>query len=269
MLKGGNVGGEIPYLIDIIREAGELVESMRGEVSWELKDDGTKVSEADRASSDFLNLKLKERFFDFGIIDEERSPSSDQKDKDYCWVIDPIDNTKQYLEGGDGYGILIGLLYRNTPIFGIVMRPSIKQIAFGLKGEGAYLVNQNNNYEKIPNLDAQETTQRRVLISNSRYSDSLRNMLDRVSPTELIRKGGSLKTLDVALGDADLFLCPKENRMHIWDLCAPQVILEETGGVFTYLDGSPVSYTGNTQNDNVILATRNVGLHNEILGLLK
>jgi 3'-phosphoadenosine 5'-phosphosulfate (PAPS) 3'-phosphatase len=55
--------------------------------------------------------------------------------------------------------------------------------------------------------------------------------------------GGSIKTVQVALGRATLFMCPPENKMSLWDACAPQAILEEAGGVLTGVKGERIDYS--------------------------
>ena len=54
--------------------------------------------------------------------------------------------------------------------------------------------------------------------------------------------GGSLKTVEVARGRVNLFLCPPTSTMHLWDLCAASVILAEAGGRLTDAYGRPIDY---------------------------
>jgi len=71
--------------------------------------------------------------------------------------------------------------------------------------------------------------------------------------------GGSLKIVEVAKGNATLFLCPATSTMHLWDLCAPQLILEEAGGRITDRYGKPFNYAQQeTVNRNGIIASNGV-----------
>jgi 3'(2'), 5'-bisphosphate nucleotidase len=77
--------------------------------------------------------------------------------------------------------------------------------------------------------------------------------------------GGSLKVIEIAKGSATVYICPTMSHMHLWDLCAPSVIVEEAGGKTTDLKGEPFRYDAReTRNDRGVLVTNGV-LHNEIV----
>ena len=73
-------------------------------------------------------------------------------------------------------------------------------------------------------------------------SAEVEKLLAAIAPDETRRMGGSLKTIEVARGAASLFLCPPGSIMHLWDLCAASIVLEEAGGVLTDAYGQPIDY---------------------------
>ena len=54
--------------------------------------------------------------------------------------------------------------------------------------------------------------------------------------------GSAFKITEVAKGSANLYLAPKKSTMHLWDVCAPSVILEEAGGIITDLEGNSLDF---------------------------
>jgi 3'(2'), 5'-bisphosphate nucleotidase len=92
-------------------------------------------------------------------------------------------------------------------------------------------------------------------VSRSRQSPELRALLEAVGPSATSQMGGSLKTIEVARGSVNLFLCPPTSTMHLWDLCAPSVILAEAGGRLTDAHGRPIDYAQHgTANRNGVVA---------------
>jgi 3'-phosphoadenosine 5'-phosphosulfate (PAPS) 3'-phosphatase len=78
-------------------------------------------------------------------------------------------------------------------------------------------------------------------------------MIKNLNPDSVRKMGGSFKTIEVAKGNANLFLSAKDITMNSWDLCAAEVILSEAGGILTNLEGKRINYK-ETENKNGIIA---------------
>ncbi len=110
----------------------------------------------------------------------------------------------------------------------------------------------------------------RILVSKSRTNKDLESKLDLINiPKEVIKKGGSLKIVEVAKGKADLFICPIFSVMHLWDLCAPQIILTEAGGRITNIHGRVFDYFQRDTANNQGVVAGNYGAHEMALQLLE
>ena len=244
---------EISLLKQIINDAGKiLLNGYKKDLEFQVKADKSLVSDIDRASSTFIYSSLKKHFPNYSLIDEERKNSWVELTNEYCWIVDPLDATREYLEGKDTFSILIGLLKNKKPLFGISYRPAIDEITFALKDKGAYIENANG----IKKLESNCSSDLSVLISSTANYDTLEPIIKKISPTKIIKMGGSTKIIEVAKGTANLFICPKNRGMHIWDICAPQIILEESGGKLTNIEGNNIHYQGEDfSNLDGILAT--------------
>jgi len=255
---------ELQTAIELAKQAGEYLLNERQNIGRiYTKKDKSLVCRVDKKSSDFLTKSLLHYFPDYGLLDEENKQDL-RGNREYFWVIDPLDGTIEYINDGSNFGLMIGLVHKNKPILGVTYAPVKKELIYAIKGYGAFLENQRKK-QKIKVYNSKEIN---VLISARRKSEELDNLLKKISPKKITNMPSSFKTLEVAKGNATLFLCPETNTMNLWDLCAPQIILEEAGGKLTDLYGKNIDYNGDTVNRNGVIASNNM-IHNKILGVLK
>lgn len=93
------------------------------ETFWDIKDDGTRVTEVDFFIEDKLREQISKSYPNHGISGEERD--SINPNADYVWVLDPIDGTFGFSKGVPLFGTLIGLTYRGQPKYGFLRLPMI------------------------------------------------------------------------------------------------------------------------------------------------
>lgn len=236
-----NLTEELEFSKIVIKEAGKiLLRFLSNPTGVERKSDDTLVSDADKESSIFLQSEMGKRFPGFSILNEEMAEDGTRFSREYCWVVDPLDDTRGYLAGKNTFGIMIGLMRNFQPVMGVTYRPLNDELVYATRGVGAYL--ERNGV--ATRISSKEHNPIKVLVSDSRTSEELERLLEVIGePKQIIKMGGSLKTIEVAKGNADLFLCPQTSVMHLWDLCAAQVILEESDGRLSDLSGKSFDYT--------------------------
>ncbi|NEQ27957.1 MAG: inositol monophosphatase, partial [Microcoleus sp. SIO2G3] len=93
------------------------------------KTDGSLVTQSDRWADETLRNAIAAKFPDHGVLSEEVAHVL--PDRDWCWVIDPLDGTTNFARGLPIWGISIALLYRGTPVFGYVHLPPLNQSFYG------------------------------------------------------------------------------------------------------------------------------------------
>jgi len=108
------------------------------------------VSEADYASEDFLIKKIKKMFRNDHFLAEESAYKkhggkvpdySQYQNAEWCWALDPLDGTTNFLNGMDYYAIVIALLHFGQPVMGVVYRPTTGDCFYATKNGGAYFIN--------------------------------------------------------------------------------------------------------------------------------
>ncbi len=86
------------------------------------------VSEADIHASEILHEALTGAFPDDGWLGEEHPDTADRLDRERVWVVDPIDGTREYLQGHPEYAISVGLVVQGKPALGVVYNPATDEM---------------------------------------------------------------------------------------------------------------------------------------------
>ena len=208
------------------------------------------VSAADMAVNELLTSGLKDNltFKEWDILSEETSKEKtfhrDNYKKDWCWIIDPLDGTKDFLQGSENYAVHIALAYKQKPKIGIVLIPEKNELWFGILGIGAWFENRDgskNHFSFSERLDISEL----VLVSSKNHQQLiLQNLLSTLCFAET-KKIGSVgcKVASILRGEADVYISLSgETSPKDWDMAAPHALIEAAGGVFSHADGKNLIY---------------------------
>jgi histidinol-phosphatase len=198
----------------------------------EAKSDLTPVTEADRAVERAIRGRLAEVRADDAVIGEEYGAGSDLAST-RRWIIDPIDGTKSYVRGMPTWSTLIALAVEDEIAVGVVAAPALGRRWWARRGAGAFADGRRMQVSSVSALDD-------ALLTWSGIEDW--DAIGRLGAiVELGRScwrsrgvGDAWQYMLVAEGVAEIALDP---AVSLWDLAAPQVIVEEAGGRFTDLGG--------------------------------
>jgi myo-inositol-1(or 4)-monophosphatase len=201
-----------------------------GEVAYETKADrGDPVTEADRAVDRVLRTLLPRH--GEGWLSEESVDDAARLDRHRVWVVDPIDGTREFVEGIAEWCISIGLVEDGTPVAGGILNPATGELMLGAVGQGV-------TYNGAPTtvLDTDDLSEATVLASRS---ETRRGEWDRFESARFkVQPCGSVayKMALVAAGrvEATFTLVPK----HEWDVAAGTALVRAAGGRVTLADGS-------------------------------
>ncbi len=204
---------------------------------YEIRDKGyhNPVTTADHAADARLKEILMDARPDYGWLSEETVDSPERLAKERIWVVDPLDGTKEFIEGVPNFVVSIALVENGMPIVGVLYNPVTKETFTAVKGGGAFL-----NGEPIHCATKEDLGD--MVILNSR-SETRRGLWEPYDGTfgELKAIGSVAYKLGLtAAGQADIFasLRPKNE----WDICAGNCIINEAGGKLIDLHGNPRTY---------------------------
>jgi len=207
--------------------------------SVEYKEDKSPLTQADLKANEIICSRLKNLYPNIPIMSEENEQVSYEirRNWDYYWCIDPIDGTKEFIKKNGEFTVNIALIYKNSPVLGVVYAPALHELYYAKKGQGAFkevLSAQNSVFsvQKLPLRQNSNTAKNiSVVASKSHLSSETQEFIDNLElNTEhltLISKGSSLKLCMVATGEADIY--PRLAPTMEWDTAAADAIVREAG----------------------------------------
>lgn len=218
---------------NIILRASNNLESVRSH----LKSHNNYVTEIDVAAEKAIIETIQTSYPDHGFLSEESFNKTRLGEKEYQWIIDPLDGTTNYIHGYPHYSISIALAHRGQLVQGVVYDPIRNDLFVARKGQGAYL-----NDRRI-RASTRHQLSDCLIATGFPYSDfsQLNQYLNIFS--ELIKKTAGLRregsaALDlcyVASGRVDGFW---EFNLKTWDIAAGALIAQEAGAIVTDFHGN-------------------------------
>jgi histidinol-phosphatase len=241
--------------IDAARAAGEIaMKYYTGGFDVMMKPDDTPVTQADREAEQAIVAALGRAFPDWGFLGEEFGARGAT---DVRWIIDPIDGTKNFVRHIPVWATLLALEAHGEVVAGVIHNPVSGELYEARRGGGARL-----NGRRVAVSDIGEMWSATLLHAGLRLyrkAGVWDGLLRLVDATERQRGFGDyLGYALVAEGKAEMYV---EVDLKPWDLAPCKIVVEEAGGRFTDLAGTPTIYSGNA------LAT-NGRLHDAALALL-
>ncbi|HVO33013.1 MAG TPA: 3'(2'),5'-bisphosphate nucleotidase CysQ [Elusimicrobiota bacterium] len=244
--------------VPLARQAARrLMELRETPLSKERKADHSIVTNADREADRLLRDGLRLAFPSHAILTEE-SGLEGRAETEFVWVVDPLDGTRAYVHGRAGFSVMVGLLREGRPYAGIVVDPCEGHLFEAVVGHGAY--HELDGRRTRVMVSARSDLGAMPVITSTGFPHALQRDIQaqvRTGPwLEPVNSVG-IKVGYLVRRLADIYI--NHHAVHYWDTCAPQVILEEAGGCFTYTDGSPLVYdlSGNHRHPLSTLATNN------------
>lgn len=215
------------------RVGNQLLEEF-GQSSAIEKADGSLVTQSDRWADGELRRSIQVAFPEHGVLSEEVEHIF--PDREWCWIIDPIDGTTNFARGIPLWGISLGLLYRGTPVFGHVYLPPLRHRFHGfwygdsgLSGPTGAFLNDRPIHTSAADPSGNEffsICARSTAVLQNRVPCKIR-MLGVATYNLLMIANGS------ALGGVEA--TPK-----IWDIAAIWAIVQAAGGLWHSLDIEPI-----------------------------
>ncbi len=189
------------------------------------------VTIADKESETCILQHIKTTYPTHSILSEESGANI--TNSDYCWVIDPLDGTTNYSQGLPLFAVSIGIKYKGETIIGVVYAPYLDEMFYAVKGEGAFL--NGNQISSSPKTElSQIVVATGFPVDKGTNKDNNLNNFSKIMPqVRGIRRLGAaaLDLCYVANGILDAYW---EMNLHEWDVCAGQLIAEESGALVTH-----------------------------------
>jgi 3'(2'),5'-bisphosphate nucleotidase len=203
-----------------------------------LKADKSPITEADIAANDIICSTIKKLTPDIPIISEENDIRP--KNISLFWLVDPLDGTKEFIKKNGEFTVNIALVKNKKPIYGIIFKPTSKELFF-TEEKFSYYSKLDRNYN-LTNKVRIRTKKRKIKILTLSRSHSRNNdlILKKFNANKIIQTGSSIKLCLIANGSANIY--PRLGTTMEWDIAAGDAILRKAGGKIKTLDGKILKY---------------------------
>jgi myo-inositol-1(or 4)-monophosphatase len=227
------------------RKAGKILVDMLHTAIAKEKSRKDLVTDADVAAQQLIHAVLIGQFPDHRFVGEEGEAGSDGRVSDriptgqWCWVVDPIDGTANYVHRLPNFAVSIALVRDGQSHVGVVYDPMADEMFSAVLHQGAHL-----NGKPIYASDCQEMEQALVAASFppnvERDSIEVKHFIEVLVQAQSVRRLGSaaLNLCFVGCGRLDGYWA---NKVHSWDIAAGALIATEARAHLTARDGSPFS----------------------------
>ena len=206
----------------------------------EHKKDDSPLTRADRASNAIIVPALKEAFPDYAVLSEEETDSRERLTKTYCFVVDPLDGTKEFIKRNGQFTVNIGLAKDHRTVMGVIYVPVTGELFYAAEGTGSFLQLKDQEPVQLSVSDETDVKKLRFVMSSSHGTPEMDALIEKYGITNFVKMGSSLKGCLVAKGDAEVYY--RYNPTMEWDTCAMQCIAQQAGAIFRQMDDTEMFY---------------------------
>jgi len=283
-------GVDINNLIDDLRMIGWEANDVLLSYSKILKDSNFKsnilengnldnpVTMADLKVNEVIIKRINEMYKDvkWEILSEENVKiysESSSEEFDWIWVLDPLDGTKDFIQGTGNYAMHLALNYKKLPYLGIVLIPEKEELWIS---DGEKVWCEKRNGSRIHhNLNKNKSLQEMILVTSKNHrNETLKKVINRIQFNDVIVMGSiGCKIASIVRGDSDIYIClsmPGKSSPKDWDFASPEIILKTAGGAITNIDNEELEYGKfNFEQSGIIVASGNKLMHKKICSEIK
>ena len=214
-----------PFLDSIkeisIRAGKEIMRIRTQGFSQANKEDNSPVTEADHASNELITSELRSLFPEIPIVSEEGEQESSANK---FFLVDPLDGTKEFLNGFPDFTVNIALIENQRPVLGVVHLPMTGETYSGNK-DGARKSLGDQTWSIAVSSREQGP---RIVASRSHLDRETEDFIEVSENADVVKAGSSAKFCLIAEGAAEVY--PRFGRTMEWDTAAGQAVLEAAGG---------------------------------------
>lgn len=221
--------------LELVKEAGTIVrDQVKKAKSVETKScDKDLVTETDKQVENHVFSGLRKSFENHSYIGEESTSNGKvgELTDNPTWIIDPVDGTMNFVHGYPNFCISLALWINKKPCLGIVYNPVLDQMFTAQRGKGTYLNGDRIYCSKEKELGKSLVTMEfGTSREEGRVKTVYKNVQNLLPVLHGLRSSGSaaLNMAMVAMGAAEGYY---EFGIHIWDIAAGIILIEEAGGV--------------------------------------
>ena len=216
-----------------------ILEVYKKDFQVDYKEDDSPLTDADRRANAIIVDELEKT--EIPIISEESKQAdyAERKNWTKCWMVDPLDGTKEFVKKNGEFTVNIALIENQKPVLGVIYVPAKDEIYFAdVNDQKAYFARLNDCVtadeviEMAESISPKDSDELRIVGSRSHMNDETKAFIDQQKsktdkPISIVSRGSSLKLCLVASGQADIY--PRFAPTMEWDTAAGHAICNAVG----------------------------------------
>jgi 3'(2'), 5'-bisphosphate nucleotidase len=232
------------------------------------KQDGP-VTAADLAVNRYVLDRLKAALGTeaFGYLSEETYKAAREPiAKDWVWILDPLDGTRDFIDRTGEFAFHLALTYRGRPVLTVVGCPELEKLYYATLGGGAFVETPDGTVQQLQVSKRDRAEELRVVVSRTHRDQRFNHLLQQLPCQQQLfvgSVGGKIAAIVDQRADVYISLSGKSAPKD-WDMAAPELILTEAGGKFTHFNGDPLRYNTGDVNQWGGLMASNGHCHSEL-----
>lgn len=222
-------------------------------VAVEKKSDDSPVTIADKKANEYIEEALQTTNIPVLSEEGEHAKFEVRKNWQQCWIVDPLDGTKEFIKRNGEFTVNIALVENGKPLLGVIYIPAVKSLYFAITAEKkSFKLNLEAHYitrDMLKNAEqifaASESDTITLTSSHSYTNQKVLDLIDTLETegkeVNLIKAGSSLKFCLMAEGQASYY--PRYAPTMEWDTAAGHAICNAVGlEVYSLETNEPLQY---------------------------
>ena len=235
------------------------------------------VTLADLEVNELIINRINQKYQDINwdILSEEnfKIESNYSNNFDWLWVLDPLDGTKDFIQGTQNYAMHLALNYKRRPYIGVVLIPEKDELWISY-GEKLWCENRDGSIRKQNLSKTNILKEMTIVTSKNHRNEKLKNLIEKINFNKTIVMGSiGCKVASIVRGESDIYISlslPGKSAPKDWDFAAPEAILKAAGGSITNIDNEDLIYGRNDlKHSGIIIASNNKRNHKRICSQVK
>ena len=236
------------------------------------------VTLADLKVNETIIRRIKDKYKDieWGILSEENVKEEFNQNiinSDWLWILDPLDGTRDFIQGTNDYAMHLALNYKGIPFIGVVLIPEKNELWIS-DGNKTWCEKRDGSHIKFDIQQEKNLEEMNLVTSKNHRNNTLNELIKKVNFNKITVMGSvGCKIASIIRGESDIYISlslPGKSSPKDWDFAAPEAILKTAGGAIANINNKDLSYyQKNFRQEGIIIAVNNKNNHEKVCHQIK
>ena len=236
------------------------------------------VTLADLKVNETIIRRIKDKYKDieWGILSEENVKEEFNQNiinSDWLWILDPLDGTRDFIQGTNDYAMHLALNYKGIPFIGVVLIPEKNELWIS-DGNKTWCEKRDGSHIKFDIQQEKNLEEMNLVTSKNHRNNTLNELIKKVNFNKITVMGSvGCKIASIIRGESDIYISlslPGKSSPKDWDFAAPEAILKTAGGAIANINNKDLSYyQKNFRQEGIIISVNNKNNHEKVCHQIK